>query len=88
MAQTIATGLSGRIKTFNRLNGIGYIFPGGGGDDVLFSACKVVGNLDDITPGMDVIYDAYQTCKGTRASIVRLARPGICPCCNRPYAAV
>lgn len=88
MAQMIAIGLRGRIKLFNRLASLGYIIPDGGGDDVLFSAHKVVGNLDGVTPGTDVIYDAYQTCKGTRASIVRLARPGVCPCCNRTYAAV
>lgn len=88
MAQTIATGLRGRIKHFNRLKALGYIIPGGGGDDVLFSANKVFGNLDDVTPGMDVIYDVYQTCNGARASAVHLPRPGVCSCCNRPYGEV
>lgn len=81
----IQRGLQGVVKMWSKSNGVGYIIPADGGNDVLFDALALlIDPLPNPLRGVTVSFDRYSSDKGQRALNVRLFHSACCPTCGRP----
>lgn len=61
----------GQLKWFNPVRGYGFIARGGG-EDIFFHKTSIVGNPDDFSEGLWVLYDVEERRKGLEAAEVEI----------------